>query len=112
MILLVSGLVAFTGLAYLMPRPGNHDFVVFGLGIMALVCCQLRLDTLRGRLWWSIASILLASGFAALRLGSQNPLGWLFALIAGCAYAMGVYLRWHAPAIRSRSEIAESRRGV
>lgn len=106
MMLMVSGLVAFGGLACLMRRPGNHDFVIIGLEIMALVCCPLRLDTVRGRLWWGILLILIVSGFAALRLGSHNPISWIFALIACCAYAMGVCLRWHDPAIHSNGQNA------
>jgi len=106
MMLMVSGLVAFAGLAHFMHRPGNHDFVIFQMGMMALLCCPLQLNTVRRRLWWGIALILMASGFAALRLGSHNPISWIFALIACCAYAMGVCLRWHDPAIHSNGQNA------
>ena len=99
-ILAGAGLCGFVALGYFMWRPRFLEYAVVSMIVLALLSCPFTFKAVRGRLWLSAALIMFAGGFAAVKLGMYNPLGWICALISASAYAMGVCLRWHAPAIR------------
>lgn len=90
------GFAAFTFLWLWMPSR-NGTFLLAWFLINPLLCSPFRLKTAAGRLWWTTYFLAIGSGFAAVRLGIHHPLAWVCAVIAACAYAIGVCLRWKPP---------------
>ena len=99
--LLVGMICGFLGVAIAMTMPAaNRGAVLVVVLIAALLCSPFTLKTAAGRLWWGTHLVGIGSGIAAVLLGAHSPLGWLCAVMAACAYAVGVCLRWNPPAER------------
>ena len=99
LILLAAGSCGLAFIAYAMTMPAHNRGFILGIFLMfALLCSPFTLKTIAGRLWWATFVIAIGTGVGAVLLGVHNPLGWVCAVAAGCAYAVGVCLRWN-PAV-------------
>lgn len=94
-LLVPAGVCGFGYIALLMRIPAHYwGYIWLPVVPLTLCCAPFTLKTAIGRLWWGAYGTLLVSGGAAVLLGSSNPLSWFFAVVAGCAYAIGICLRW------------------
>jgi hypothetical protein len=97
-ILAVAGLSGFLFVAWIIRMPGNNQkFILSFFPVFALLFSPFTLKTAVGRLWWGTFLIALGSGLSAVLCGIQSPVSWFCAFVAGCAYAIGVCLRWNPP---------------
>jgi hypothetical protein len=95
--------VALCGLAVIavaMRMPAHvHMYSLWTILLFALLCSPFTLKTAAGRLWWGAFAIAIGGSVGAVLMGAYNPLSWLCAVAAGCAYSVGVCLRWRPPAV-------------
>jgi hypothetical protein len=95
-VLLIAGLIGSSAVFLLVWMIAHgHGYYVWPVLVFPLLFSPFRLSNRIGRLWWSSYLVAVASGAAAVLLGFHNPVSWLCAALAGCAYAVGVCLRWH-----------------
>ncbi len=94
--LVVASLIGIAYVIFLMNMPASNRGYLLGIPVVqAVLCSPFTYRTAVGRLWWASYVTAIAMGVIAVLLGMHNPLSWICALIAGCAFAIGVCLRWN-----------------
>jgi hypothetical protein len=101
-VLLVAAVCVFAAVVYDMRMPAHNRGTMLGMFLtLALLYTPFTLKTAAGRLWWGTFVLALGSSVAAVVVGIHNPWSRCCAVVAGCAYSVGVCLRWYPPTARS-----------